>query len=31
MTQAQREETDHEDNRQRQCDTVETEGNGDTK
>lgn len=31
MTQAQREETDHEDKRRRHCDTVETEGNGDTE
>jgi len=31
MTQAQREETDHEDKRRRHCDTVVTEGNGNTE
>lgn len=31
MTQAQKEEKGHRDKRQRHCDTVVTEGNGDTK
>lgn len=31
MTQAQREEKDHEDKRQRHCDTSVTEGNRDTE